>query len=127
MNILPAFTKSPLLTLSAVCCLGLSLTVLPQVHAAEPPAPDREAPPAPEYGQFSEDLLTRSITAEMAAQSGRYQQALDMYVEMARESDNLSIIQRAMRIAATLRNIPLTIEMSERWLAKEPGSAAAAS
>jgi len=133
-------TRSSLTAAVLALSLLVSLLVTPALvtpalaadspPASPPPAPeqttvqdqDSDSKATPEYGQFSEDILTRTITAEMAAQRGHYQQALDIYVELALETDNLSIIQRTMRIASTLRNIPITIDMSERWLAKEPGS-----
>lgn len=74
------------------------------------------------FGRFSEDVLTRSIMAELALQRGRSQEALDYYLELARETHNLSIIERAMRLASYLRNTPVTLELGEMWLAQEPDS-----
>lgn len=74
------------------------------------------------YGQIPEDVLARSIEAELAAQRGEFEQSLDLYVALARETDNVSILQRTMRIAASLRNLPIIMEMGERWLARDPSS-----
>jgi tetratricopeptide (TPR) repeat protein len=74
----------------------------------------------PAYGQIPEDVLTRSIEAELAAQRGQFQEALDIYIELAKTTNNLSIIQRTMRIAVGLRDEPTALEMGERWLALEP-------
>jgi tetratricopeptide (TPR) repeat protein len=89
--------------------------------------PEQAATPAseaadPQYGTFSEDVLSRAIIAELAGQRGYDQQALDDYLALARETDNLSIIQRTMRIAVFLRNIPVALEMGKLWLEKEPDS-----
>jgi tetratricopeptide (TPR) repeat protein len=87
----------------------------------QPAAPEAE-PATPQYGTFSEDVLSRAIIAELAGQRGYDQQALDDYLALARETGNLSIIQRAMRIAVFLRNIPVALEMGRLWLEQEPDS-----
>jgi tetratricopeptide (TPR) repeat protein len=89
--------------------------------AAATPA-DTEAAPEVEYGRFSEDVLTRTIMAELAIQRGQNQEALDAYVALANDTGNLSIIQRAMRLATFLRNSPVALQMGEMWLAREPDS-----
>ncbi len=81
--------------------------------------------PAPvdiEYGNFSEDVLARVIIAEMAGQRGYNQKALNDYLELARETNDLNIIKRASRIASFLRDVPASIESGKLWLAKEPDS-----
>src|SRR5690606_7042845 len=75
---------------------------------------------APEYGQIPEDVLARTIEAELAAQSGQFQRALRIYSTLAAETNNLSIIQRAMRIAGGLRDVNTALDMGRRWLALEP-------
>ena len=85
--------------------------------SSESPATEEQA-----FGTFSEDVLSRAIIAELAGQRGYDQQALDDYLALARETGNLSIIQRAMRIAIFLRNMPVALEMGQLWLAKEPES-----
>jgi tetratricopeptide (TPR) repeat protein len=78
--------------------------------------------PEIEYGQFSEDVLTRTIMAELAIQRGQNEEALEAYVALAQDTGNLSIIQRAMRLATFLRNSRVALEMGELWLSKEPDS-----
>lgn len=99
---------------------------------AEQPSSDETAqqevtPPADEqkekelhYGNFTEDQLSRTILAELAGQRGQSELALDEYAALARESNNISIIQRAMRIATFSRDPNLAIEMAELWLLQEP-------
>ncbi len=80
-------------------------------------------PPAatetPKYGNFTEDQLTRSIMAELAGQRGENTVALSEYAKLARESNNLSIIERAMHIAAFSREPNLAIEMGQLWLLQD--------
>jgi tetratricopeptide (TPR) repeat protein len=83
--------------------------------------PESEAIEVPvEYGQFSEDVLTRSIMAELALQRGRNQEALDIYIALVQETSNISIIQRATRLATFMRNTPLAIELGNLWLQQDP-------
>jgi tetratricopeptide (TPR) repeat protein len=81
-----------------------------------------ENEPEIEYGNFNEDQLARLILAELAGQRGQNHQALEEYVALARETSNLSIIQRAMRIAIFSREPQVAMEMAEMWLAQEPDS-----
>lgn len=78
--------------------------------------------PEIKYGQFSEEILTRTIMAELAIQRGQNEEALEAYVALAQDTGNLSIIQRAMRLATFLRNSRVALEMGELWLSKEPDS-----
>jgi len=90
-----------------------------EVEVVAQPLPE---PEEIEYGNFSEDILTRVIIAEMAGQRGLNQKALADYLELARETNDINIIKRASRIASFLRDVPAALEMSNMWLAKEPES-----
>lgn len=58
--------------------------------------------------------------AELAGQRGQGETALAEYLALAREGNNLSFIQRALRIASFSRNSDATMEMAQSWLALEP-------
>jgi len=75
-----------------------------------------------QYGNFDEDVLTRVIIAEMAGQRGYNQKALEDYLALARETNDINMIRRASRIASFMRDVPAAIETSNLWLAKEPES-----
>ncbi|HTQ98670.1 MAG TPA: tetratricopeptide repeat protein, partial [Candidatus Acidoferrum sp.] len=121
------------LLLSVLSLTACTTTTLPPV-AAKTPARTETAQPAspataekapekdkePKYGSFTADQLARSIIAELAGQRGQNDVALNEYVALARETGNVSIAQRAMRIAAFSREAPLAIEMAELWLQQEP-------
>lgn len=95
-----------------------------------PPADGAEvaaAPPAPveeeiRYGNFPEDVLARAILAELSGQRGDTQKSLDEYLALARETGDLNIIKRTMRIAVFLRNAQASVEMGNLWLEQEPES-----
>jgi len=90
--------------------------------SVQSPAQPIPAPVDIEYGHFSQDILARVIIAEMAGQRGYNQKALNDYMELARETNDLNIIKRASRIASFLRDVPASIESGSLWLAKEPDS-----
>jgi tetratricopeptide (TPR) repeat protein len=89
---------------------------------AQPVEPIAEEPKEPEYGNFPEDVLSRAIIAELAGQRGRDEQALNDYVTLARETRNLSIIQRTARISTFMRRAPVGMEMANLWLEQQPDS-----
>ena len=116
-------------------CTSVSVEDTTETKATASSFPDSSAPegeensqslPPPEedivYGSFSEDILTRVIIAEMAGQRGYNQKALEDYLELARETNEINIIKRASRISSFIRNVPGAIEMGNMWLAKEPES-----
>jgi tetratricopeptide (TPR) repeat protein len=89
----------------------------------DPAQEDTKAEPDDiDYGQFSEEVLTRTIMAELAMQRGQNDEALEEYTALAKETRNISIIQRAMRLATFLRNAEVSLELGELWLQQEPES-----
>jgi tetratricopeptide (TPR) repeat protein len=58
----------------------------------------------------------------MAGQRGYNQKALEDYLQLARETNDINIIKRASRIASFLRDVQAAIEMGNMWLAREPDS-----
>jgi tetratricopeptide (TPR) repeat protein len=102
-----------------------AITSSPDSSVSEEEENTQPLPPPEEdivYGNFSEDILTRVIIAEMAGQRGYNQKALVDYLELARETNEINIIRRASRIASFIRDVPGAIEMGNMWLAKEPES-----
>ncbi|MFL2840520.1 MAG: tetratricopeptide repeat protein [Pseudohongiellaceae bacterium] len=74
------------------------------------------------YGHFPEDILTRVIIAEMSGQRGYNQAALDDYLLLAQETNDLGIIRRAALIAAFLRDNEASLELNQLWLSQQPTS-----
>jgi len=102
-----------------------AITSSPDSSVSEEEENSQPLPPPEEdivYGNFSEDILTRVIIAEMAGQRGYNQKALIDYLQLARETNEINIIRRASRIASFIRDVPGAIEMGNMWLAKEPES-----
>jgi tetratricopeptide (TPR) repeat protein len=79
-------------------------------------------PEEPRYGNFSEDVLARAILAELSGQRGDTEQSLAEYAELSRETGDLNVIKRTMRIAVFLRNSEASLEMAKLWLDQESHS-----
>jgi tetratricopeptide (TPR) repeat protein len=107
---------------SLLCGLVCGLLLFVLLAANANAAPAEPEPPEPAYGNFSEDVLTRAILAELAGQRGYNQQALDEYQALAKETGDLNVIKRTMRIATFMRNITVALEMARLWLEQEPDS-----
>ncbi len=122
----PVSALSLVLTAALLSLAGCSSTVVNPI-AAKPAAHPLETAGKPaiaasetaKYGNFTEDQLTRSIMAELAGQRGQSALALSEYAKLARESNNISIIERATHIAAFSHEPNLAIEMAELWLLQD--------
>jgi len=82
-------------------------------------------PPALEETHFSDfdpEVLYGLLTAEIAAQRGRYDVTLQNYVAAAKQSSDPGVIERAMRIAQTLKADNAQRQVADAWLAVEPDS-----
>jgi tetratricopeptide (TPR) repeat protein len=118
----PPQAEAPLLAAPPATASVGAETAAPEPTPGSLLAPAPEAPSEPEYGNFSEDVLTRAILAELAGQRGQSQDSLGEYLVLARETGDLNVIQRTMRIAVFLRNVEATLDMARLWLDIEPES-----
>lgn len=103
----------------------------PRLAAEAAPEPERDDPlsePLPQpkediqYGHFPEEILTRVILAEMAGQRGHNREAMNEYLRLARETEDLNIIKRASRVATFVQDVAAARELADMWLAQEPDS-----
>jgi len=74
------------------------------------------------YGNFPPDVLYGLMTAEIAAQRGRYDVTLVNYLQAARQTGDLAIIQRAMRIAQALNANKTQLNIAKLWIKAKPDS-----
>lgn len=93
----------------------------PRVTAAKP-APSR--PPLPGV-ELSEDLLYKMMLAEVALQRGQPHIAVQAYLELARETRDPRVAQRATEVAWNARFSSAALEAAGIWLQVDPGSAQA--
>ncbi|UZE96959.1 tetratricopeptide repeat protein [Alkalimarinus alittae] len=78
------------------------------------------ADPEIEYAEFDAETMYALLTAEIAAQRGRYDITLLNYVQQARDTKDLAIIQRAFRIAQFLKASNAQLQLSKTWAEVEP-------
>jgi tetratricopeptide (TPR) repeat protein len=93
----------------------------PPVVAAKP-GPSR--PPLPGV-ELSEELLFKMMLAEVALQRGQSHIAVQTYLELARETRDPRIAQRATEVAWNARFNSAALEAAGIWLQADPGSARA--
>ncbi len=111
------------------CLLGLTLTGCASFTGTEEmPAPKEtavadkktDAPPPLEYADFEPETLYLLLSAEIAAQRGRYDITLVNYLKAAKQSRDPGVIQRAMRIAQSLNGDNAQKQLADLWLEVDP-------
>ncbi len=121
----PLGFSGKLLTLTAILMLAACSgpVVKEEPVATEPPAPEpvliRAEPVRPDI-DLTGDLLTRLLEAEFAGQRGHIDVSLDNYLELARETGDPKIIERAARIAVFARDDVAATEMAQMWVDRDP-------
>jgi tetratricopeptide (TPR) repeat protein len=134
-SILP-FPASGLMTVYriiglAVCAALAACAQQPQT--AEEPAPAPQAvvvKPQPQQRplpgvELSEELLYKMMLAEVALQRGQAHIAVQTYLELARETQDPRIAQRATEVAWNARFNSAALEAAGIWLQVDPASAQA--
>jgi predicted Zn-dependent protease len=113
------------------CLLGLTLAGCASLTGTEEaPAPgettstDEKTEPQPpvEYADFEPETLYLLLSAEIAAQRGRYDITLVNYLKAAKQSRDQVVIERAMRIAQSLNGDNAQKQLAELWLEIDPDS-----
>ena len=89
---------------------------------AQKPEPRRAPLPGVD---LSEDLLFKMMLAEVAVQRGQPHIAVQTYLELARETRDPRIAQRATEVAWNARFTSAALEAAGIWLQADPGSAQA--
>ena len=121
----PLGFSGKLLSLTAILMLAACSgpVVKEEPVATEPPAPEpvliRAEPVRPDI-DLTGDLLTRLLEAEFAGQRGHIDVSLDNYLELARETGDPKIIERAARIAVFARDDAAATEMAQMWVDRDP-------
>jgi tetratricopeptide (TPR) repeat protein len=117
----------------AVCAAIAACAQQPQQPAAQEGAPAPEVvtakpeprrPPLPNV-ELSEELLYRMMLAEVALQRGQPHIAVQTYLELARETRDPRVAQRATEVAWNARFSSAALEAAGIWLQVDPGSAQA--
>ncbi len=95
----------------------------PRVVVAKPKTEERK-PPLPGV-ELSEELLFKLMVAEVAVQRGQPHIAVQAYLELARETRDPRVAQRATEVAWNARFTSAALEAAGIWLQADPGSAQA--
>ena len=72
------------------------------------------------YADFEPDVLYLLLSAEIAAQRGRFDVTLVNYLKAANKSRDKGIIERAMRIAQSLNGDNAQKQLADLWLEVDP-------
>lgn len=95
---------------------------LPKVVAQAPaPGPAQAARPLPGI-ELTESLLFKLTLAEIALQRGQPNVAVPAFLEVARETRDPRVAQRAAEVAWNARFMPAALEAATLWLQAEPDS-----
>jgi len=113
------------------CLLGLTLAGCASLtgteeapSTGEKAAIEKKTEPQPpvEYADFEPETLYLLLSAEIAAQRGRYDITLVNYLKAAKQSRDQVVIERAMRIAQSLNGDNAQKQLAELWLEIDPDS-----
>jgi tetratricopeptide (TPR) repeat protein len=88
----------------------------PKVAVAKPEPRKPQLPPQ----ELTEPLLFKLMLAEVAVQRGQPQIAVPAYLELARETRDPRIAQRATEVAWNARFVPAALEAAGIWLQADP-------
>src|SRR5688572_31623244 len=100
---------------------GAESRPVPRVVTAQP---EPRMPTLPGV-ELSEELLFKMMLAEVAVQRGQPHIAVQAYLELARETHDPRVAQRATKIAWNARFTSAALEAAGIWLQADPGSAQA--
>jgi tetratricopeptide (TPR) repeat protein len=119
------FTLALLLCLQGGCAVVPERTVgtgaplgLETVFVAKPGEDTRQ--PGREPRGFSQSVLERMLTAELAGHRGQYDLAVDLYIGLARELDDARVAERAAKVAAFASREAEALEAATLWARRAP-------
>ncbi|GAA0792484.1 tetratricopeptide repeat protein [Marinobacterium sediminicola] len=113
------FSKQPLLLslLAGLVLSGCSSQTQPPVATS---GPDTFTPSAYTPGEFNANSLYHLLTAELAGKQGRFDLALDNYLQEAEATGDAAVAERATRIAQFLRRPAAVLKASQLWSEAAP-------
>lgn len=75
-----------------------------------------------DYGSFTEEQLYQTIISELGAQRGDLEKAGDNYLDLALETKDLAIIQRAIQFASLNSDLNALMQLALLWSDVEPSN-----
>lgn len=119
----PPLKKVLATSLSAVL-IALAMTAPVQAQAVAPEKADVGGP-IPERS-LTAQWMFQILAAEVAAQRGQYGAAARTYLDLARETRDPRLAQRATELALVTRSLEQSLPAAQLWFELAPASAAAA-
>src|SRR5688572_24606902 len=124
-----SFLTAVVAALAAVGCAGPADTGSKLLAQAAPQStpdvrqnPAQRARPSLPTVELTGELMHKMMTAEVALQRGQPQIAVPIYLELARETLDPRIAQRATEVAWNARMTEAAIEAAGLWLKIDPQS-----
>ena len=115
------FLFTCLLGLTLAGCASLTGTEEAPAKSETVAAGEKTEPQPPvEYADFEPETLYLLLSAEIAAQRGRYDITLVNYLKAAKQSRDQVVIERGMRIAQSLNGDNAQKQLAELWLDIDP-------
>lgn len=106
----------PAQTPDAAVTPGPETAPAPVITEAPKPLPKRPAI------ALTEDIMFKILVAEVAGQRGKVDIAVDNYLELARETEDPVVVERAARIAVYARDDVAAYEAATLWARLDPHS-----
>lgn len=104
-------------------CASETGTRVAEAPVPEPPAQAPAEPTAPtpiEYGNFTSDQLFQAITGELSAQRGDLEQAAEIYFDLATETRDVGVIERAVQFSSAIGDGRSLLELGLLWAQVAP-------
>ncbi|MCY3689764.1 MAG: tetratricopeptide repeat protein [Gammaproteobacteria bacterium] len=120
VSMLRASLPAGMIVLLAACASESGIRVA-ETSAVEPPAQVPVEAPAPvEYGNFTSDQLFQAISGELSAQRGDLEQAAEIYFDLATETRDVGIIERAVQFSSAIGDGRSLLELGLLWAQAAP-------
>ncbi len=74
------------------------------------------------YASFTKQTLYDLMVAELAGQNDHLDIMLDYYLQQARQTKDLGIIQRTLQVSSYAKAHAISLEMAQLWLSIEPNN-----
>ena len=120
VSMLRASLSAGTIVLLAACASESGIRVA-ETSAVEPVAQVPVEAPAPvEYGNFTSDQLFQAISGELSAQRGDLERAAEIYFDLATETRDVGIIERAVQFSSAIGDGRSLLELGLLWAQAAP-------
>ncbi|MYH45261.1 MAG: tetratricopeptide repeat protein [Gammaproteobacteria bacterium] len=120
VSMLRASLSAGTIVLLAACASESGIRVA-ETSAVEPVAQAPVEAPAPvEYGNFTSDQLFQAISGELSAQRGDLERAAEIYFDLATETRDVGIIERAVQFSSAIGDGRSLLELGLLWAQAAP-------